>query len=254
MLHTTEHQQEKADLRRNFLKARESLPPEAWTQKSDRLISHLQTSHLFTCAETILAYFSFRQEPNLSPLFSDDHKWGFPRIQGKSLSWHSWQPGESLQQGKYGIFEPHPDSPTLQPDQVDLILVPAVACDYRGYRLGYGGGFYDRMLSSVEWASKPTIGIVFEEAYLPQLPIDDWDKPLQGVCTESSLKIDLLNLMILPQFTFSKFSRRGHCPRRSNHLLASKHLVRQIQLLYYDVAITMSSIFFKIKIYFITQK
>jgi len=184
MLNKIEDKPNKAQLRRNFLTARQSLPPEAWAAKSDRLRTHLQASPLFTSAETILAYFSFRQEPNLSPLFTDNHRWGFPRIEGKSLSWHRWKKGEPLQTGSYGIFEPHPDSPTLQPDQVDLILVPAVACDYRGYRLGYGGGFYDRMLSSAEWASKPTIGIVFEEAYLPELPIDDWDKPLQGVCTE----------------------------------------------------------------------
>jgi 5-formyltetrahydrofolate cyclo-ligase len=90
-----------------------------------------------------------------------------------------------MQTGAYGIFEPHPDSPTLQPVEVDLILVPSVACDERGYRLGYGGGFYDRMLSSAEWALKSTIGIVFEFAYLPQLPTDKWDKPLQTVCTET---------------------------------------------------------------------
>lgn len=107
----------------------------------------------------------------------------------KSLLWHSWKPGEPLQRGAYGIFEPHPDAPRLEPSEVDLILVPSVACDYRGYRLGYGGGFYDRMLSSPEWASKPTIGIVFEFAYLPQLPVDEWDKPLQGVCTETGCHI-----------------------------------------------------------------
>lgn len=189
MLNSIENKLKKVELRRNLLSSRQSLPPEAWAAKSDRLISHLQTSPLFTWAETILAYFSFRQEPNLSPLFPDHHRWGFPRVVGKSLSWHSWQPGEPLQQGNYGIFEPQPDSPTLQPDQVDLILVPAVACDYRGYRLGYGGGFYDRMFSCAEWASKPTIGIVFEEAYLSELPIDNWDKPLQGICTEMGLKI-----------------------------------------------------------------
>lgn len=68
---------------------------------------------------------------------------------------------------------------------VDLILVPAVACDRHGYRLGYGGGFYDRMLSLNEWTTPPTVGIVFDFAYLPQLPIDRWDKPLQAVCTET---------------------------------------------------------------------
>ena len=166
------------------------MPAQEWQQKSDRICSHLQSSPLFTCAQTILAYFSFRQEPNLSPLFTDtQHRWGFSRIENKSLVWHSWQPGDSLQTGAYGIYEPHPDSPTLQPHEVDLILVPAVGCDAQRYRLGYGGGFYDRLLSSQEWASKPTIGIVFEFAYLPQLPVDPWDKPLHSICTEERCQV-----------------------------------------------------------------
>ena len=177
---------EKRELRRSLLETRQSMPLEDWREKSDRICTHLQSLPLFTSSQTILAYFSFRQEPELSPLFTDTkHQWGFSRVQGKSLTWHRWKPGEPLQKEKLGIFEPHPDSPRLSPKEVDLILVPAVACDKRGYRLGYGGGFYDRMLSSTEWASKPTIGIVFEFAYLSQLPIDQWDKPLQLVCTET---------------------------------------------------------------------
>ena len=185
-----EQQPSKAALRRTLLKQRQSMPVQEWQEKSDRICSHLQSSPLFTRAQTILAYFSFRQEPDLSPLFTDTkRRWGFPRTENKSLVWHSWQPGESLQTGAYGIFEPHPDSPTLQPNEVDLILVPAVGCDVQRYRLGYGGGFYDRLLSSAQWASKPTIGVVFDFAYLPQLPIDPWDKPLQAICTEIELKM-----------------------------------------------------------------
>jgi 5-formyltetrahydrofolate cyclo-ligase len=86
--------------------------------------------------------------------------------------------------GAYGILEPHPQAPTLSPSEVDLILVPAVACDLQGYRLGYGGGFYDRMLSNPAWAKLPTIGIVFDFAHLAQLPKDPWDQPLHHVCTE----------------------------------------------------------------------
>lgn len=180
----------KAELRRLLLKSRQSMPVEEWREKSDRICFHLQSSLLFSQAQTILAYFSFRQEPDLSSLFIDNKKrWGFPLVEGKSLIWHSWKLGEQGKKGSYGIFEPSAQSPTLEPDEVDLILVPAVACDLRGYRLGYGGGFYDRMLSSPDWQVKPTIGIVFEFAYLEQLPIDDWDRQMHGVCTEFGLRM-----------------------------------------------------------------
>ncbi len=175
-------QQNKTQLRRVLLKKRRSLPESIWRYKSDLLCDRLQSLPLFRSAQTILAYFSFRQEPDLSPLFSSDRRWGFPRCVGKSLVWHSWMPGDRLQVGAYGINEPHPESPLLKPSEVDLILVPAVACDYQGYRLGYGGGFYDRMLSSPEWANTPTIGIVFDFAYLPVLPVEPWDKRLHHVC------------------------------------------------------------------------
>lgn len=180
----------KTKLRRSLLKARQSLPEAAWREKSDRICQHLQASPQFCQAQTILAYFSIRQEPNLSLLFNDSQKlWGFPRCVAKSLLWHSWKPGQDLQKGDYGIFEPKADSTRLQPNDVDLILVPAVACDKSGYRLGYGGGFYDRMLSLPEWAAKPTIGIIFKLADLAELPVDNWDVKLHGVCTESGLRM-----------------------------------------------------------------
>ncbi len=195
----------KAELRRSLLKKRQSMPVEEWREKSDRICTQLLSSPLFTQAKTVLAYFSFRQEPDLSPLFTGGQNalkfagknifpatslhptkiWGFPRCVGNDLSWHVCTPNDSVNVGTYGIPEPHPDAPSIDHAQVDLILVPCVACEYKGYRLGYGGGYYDRLLASPEWASKPTIGIVFDFAYLQQLPIEPWDKPLDTVCTES---------------------------------------------------------------------
>ncbi|OUL34424.1 5-formyltetrahydrofolate cyclo-ligase [Nostoc sp. 106C] len=179
-------QLDKTKLRRTLLKKRQLMPMNEWREKSDRICTQLQTSILFTQAKTILAYFSFRKEPDLSSLFADNkYRWGFPRCVGKSMYWHIWTPKDAVEIGSYGITEPHPHAPTIEPAEVDLILVPGVACDYQGYRLGYGGGYYDRLLSSPEWATKPTMGIVFDFAYLPQIPVEDWDKPLQAVFTET---------------------------------------------------------------------
>ena len=194
----------KIQLRRTIIKTRESLTVEEWQEKSNLICRHLQTSVLFSQAKTILAYFSFRQEPDLSCLFTNSHDdnsqitwakttwakttWGFPRCVDKSLDWHRWEPNDSVITGTYGITEPHPELPRIYSTQVDLILVPCVACNHQGYRLGYGGGYYDRLLSSPEWESIPTIGIVFDFAYLPQLPIENWDKPLRTVCTETGFR------------------------------------------------------------------
>jgi 5-formyltetrahydrofolate cyclo-ligase len=181
----------KIDLRRSLLKARRALAPEIWREQSDRLCAHLQNAPQFIQAHTILAYTSFRQEPDLSPLisgFDGSKRWGLPRCVGKSLVWHVWSStSRPLQSGAYGILEPHADEPILDIEMVDLILVPAVAGDRQGYRLGYGGGFYDRLLSDPNWAAKPTLGILFDFALLPRLPIDPWDRPLHGICTETGL-------------------------------------------------------------------
>lgn len=181
---------QKTALRRSLLEARQKMPQETWRYKSDRLCAHLQSSAWLAEAKIILAYFSFRQEPDLSPLFhqfNSSHQWGVPRCVNRTLVWHLWSPEQIYQPGAYGIPEPAADAPLLNVADVDLILVPCVACDVKGYRLGYGGGFYDRLLSHPTWASIPTIGIVFEFARLPSLPVEPWDRPLQAICTEVGL-------------------------------------------------------------------
>lgn len=195
-----EYKLEKSELRRNIIKQRQSLSQDEWRGKSQAICKNIYNSSLFNQAKTILAYFSFRQEPDLSYLFSgnksDNEKtWGFPRCVEKSLFWHFWKSEDELIAGKYGIKEPRPDSPIINPQEVDLILVPCVACDYQNYRLGYGGGYYDRFLSSPEWESIPTIGIVFDLGYLPEVPIEVWDKKLDSICTETDLISSNINIL-----------------------------------------------------------
>ena len=179
-------QLEKAKLRRSLLQTRQAMSREAWQSKSTQLCQQLAALSVFKQARTVLAYFSVRQEPDLSLLFQIEKTWGFPRCVHQSLVWHQWCPHSPypLQKGTFGIWEPHPDAPTLNASEIDFMLVPAVACDRQGYRLGYGGGFYDRLLSSPAWSAIPTIGIVFEVALFPHLPHAEWDRSLTAVCTE----------------------------------------------------------------------
>jgi len=99
-------QLDKSSLRHKIIRQRQSLSSTQWQEKSSLICDRISENALFKEAKTILAYFSFRQEADLTPLFSLNKNWGFPRCVGKSLVWHSWQPGAELQSGKYGIKEP----------------------------------------------------------------------------------------------------------------------------------------------------
>ncbi|NJM76806.1 MAG: 5-formyltetrahydrofolate cyclo-ligase [Acaryochloridaceae cyanobacterium RU_4_10] len=188
---------DKKVLRQTLLQQRKELSDRDWTEKSKAICENIAQTECFRKAKTVLAYFSVRQEPDLSYLWTLDAAskcWGLSRCVGKTLVWHQYNPHlpKQVQPGAYGILEPLPTLPLVKPDSVDLILVPAVACDRRGFRLGYGGGFYDRLLAQPEWADKPTIGIVFEFALLNQLDADPWDRPMRSVCTENGfMAIDL---------------------------------------------------------------
>ncbi|MBW4440123.1 MAG: 5-formyltetrahydrofolate cyclo-ligase [Plectolyngbya sp. WJT66-NPBG17] len=174
----------KSELRKIYLQKRRSLSLQEWESKSKQVCEHLKASPHLHSAKTVLSYCSFRQEPDLQELLTIPKVWGLPRCVEETLSWHVWTPGK-LRSNKFGIQEPDPNSTLINPEQVDLILVPCVMCDRRGYRLGYGGGFYDRLLNQPEWQGKSTIGIVFDFAVIDELSIDTWDQPLRTICTES---------------------------------------------------------------------
>ncbi|BFM38323.1 5-formyltetrahydrofolate cyclo-ligase [Synechocystis sp. LKSZ1] len=178
---------EKQRLRQQFSQARRTLAKSLWQANSQRLCHHLCQWPQFQQAQTVLAYFSIRQEPDLTSLFALPKVWGFPRCQGLHLTWHRWQPGEPLQQGAYGILEPLAEADLILPSTVDLLLIPALAVDDRGYRLGYGGGYYDRLLAQPDWHKIRTLGVLFASARVPHLPTDPWDIPLTVLVTEEGI-------------------------------------------------------------------
>lgn len=183
-------QKQKIQLRKELINQRQMLSRVEWQAKSEQICRNLASNPLWQQATNILAYFSYRQEPDLSPLFkkaSLQKQWGFPRCLDKSLTWHWWHTPQILVPNKYNILEPLATNSPIEPKQVDLLLVPTVSCDRAGYRLGYGGGYYDRLLSNPDWQNIPTIGITFEFAYLDKLPVEAWDMTLNNICTEKTI-------------------------------------------------------------------
>jgi 5-formyltetrahydrofolate cyclo-ligase len=177
-------------LRKQLLTQRRSMSPQNWRTQSDQICHHLKTDDQFRFAKTVLSYFSTQQEVDLSSLwiepinYQDKKIFGFPICEGKQLLWRAWKLGDALVSGAFGILEPDRSGPIILPEQVDLMLVPWVGCDRSGYRLGYGGGFYDRLLADAAWRSVPTIGIGFGFGVVEALPKEPWDLPLDRICTD----------------------------------------------------------------------
>lgn len=182
-----DQQQVKKQLRRSYLSQRHQISHQVWQQKSKDLGDRLSDWQIFQQAQNILTFTSFRQEPDLSSLWQrfPDRNWGFARCIEKDLMWHQVAIADfanQMQLGAFNILEPLHDLPPMDLGNIDLILIPALACDRQGYRLGYGGGFYDR------WLPKSTglkAGIIFDEFHVDELPHDVWDVPLDAILTDS---------------------------------------------------------------------
>jgi len=103
----------------------------------------------------------------------------------KQLAFHMWFPGCEMEEDAYGIPKPK-DTPQFQPT---LLLVPCVGYGPRGVRLGYGGGFYDRTLATLQ--PRPfTVGLAYSHGHLPWLEAEPHDVPLDAVVTEEGVAWD----------------------------------------------------------------
>jgi 5-formyltetrahydrofolate cyclo-ligase len=127
----------------------------------------------------------FRAWPLLRRLHRAGYRLALPVMQGKGkpLIFRAWAPGDAMDSGVWGIAEPKADKPALEPD---VLLVPLLAFDTAGRRLGYGGGFYDRTLRLLR-SRKPVtaVGIAFEAQQVDAVPHLDYDERLDWVLTPS---------------------------------------------------------------------
>ncbi len=142
-----------------------------------------------TSPVVVSGFSAIRDEIDLAPLLArlagEGHRLALPVMQGKGrpLLFRAWAPGDAVASAKWGIAEPLPDKPEVYPD---VVLVPLLAFDPKGYRLGYGGGFYDRSLAGLR-AKKPlvAVGIAYDELKIDAVPHLDYDQRLDWVLTPS---------------------------------------------------------------------
>ncbi|MEH6630309.1 MAG: 5-formyltetrahydrofolate cyclo-ligase [Halopseudomonas aestusnigri] len=139
----------------------------------------------------VSAYWPLGDELDPMPLLNTLHTKGYRPVlpvmlgAGKPLIFKSWAPGDELEDAGFGTREPHADKEELEPD---VLFVPLLAFDRAGYRLGYGGGFYDRTLDKLRaYKSVTAIGIAYAAQEMEAVIRGPYDQPLDYVVTEAEV-------------------------------------------------------------------
>lgn len=135
---------------------------------------------------SLLLFAPLPGEPDVTGLLAHHGKksFHFPRISGDSLQLFRWQPESSWITGPFGVQEPDPESwEESSPDQIDLALIPGLAFDCFGGRLGRGKGYYDRLLGDHSFRGLKA-GICHEERIFAFIPMEPHDIPMDLILTE----------------------------------------------------------------------
>ncbi len=189
----------KAELRKQLRAKRARLPREAQRRAAQRVAAHLAATREFRASRRIACYLPSDGELDPSPIIERIWRMGktaylpvLSRRPRDRLWFAPAAPGMELRPNRYGIPEPHvPPRARVRADQLDLVLLPLVAFDGKGNRLGRGVGFYDRSLAfrhERRFLCKPhLLGLAHEFQRVPSLPVDPWDVPLDGIVTEQGV-------------------------------------------------------------------
>ena len=180
---------QKARLRQKCKSIRNELGNSFRQQASNIICKHLSAWDFFQKANVVLTYMPMRTEVDLQPLLTDfpEKHWLIPRIlpgeEGR-MDFHTYDPN-SLILHPFGMAEPTPNSPKLLPEEIQLVLVPGLAFDRFGWRLGYGGGYYDRFLANFRG---DCVGIAFQALFFDTLPHGKYDIPVSRIVSENGMQ------------------------------------------------------------------
>jgi 5-formyltetrahydrofolate cyclo-ligase len=181
-------QAEKKAIRASVLNARDAMPPDQRARESMKMCELIIASTPYQRATTVLAYASFGGEFDTSFLLqrvlTDKKNLVMPRIDNdmQRLQLHRVNHLNELVAGGWGIREPHAEAKIVMPNEIDFILVPGVAFDSAGFRIGYGKGFYDKLLSSVSLAST-RLSAAFDCQIIDAVPNEAHDQRVDIIIT-----------------------------------------------------------------------
>lgn len=178
---------EKAALRASARDARAALGAEQCAADSAAIAERVLALPELADARVVLAYGATPEEVDVAGVAAALRARGvrvaYPRVDAPGeLTLHAVADESELVAGAFGLREPAADAPTVEAAEIDAVLVPGVAFDERGGRLGYGGGFYDRLLVRLS-AHCVRIGVAFEEQMVAAIPREEHDAGLDWVVT-----------------------------------------------------------------------
>jgi 5-formyltetrahydrofolate cyclo-ligase len=180
----------KAKLRKELRRRRQDLSPSSQLAAAAATARHITGVPGWSGARRIALYLANDGEVATTPVAELCRTTGkqlfLPVIDEQNvLEFAEWIDGAELIANRFGIPEPPPHSLRCDASELNIILMPLVAWDRLGGRLGMGGGFYDRTLAGVK--GPLLVGLAHEVQEVPQVPRDDWDILLDFVVTESAL-------------------------------------------------------------------
>ncbi len=180
--------QDKSALRTTMLARRAAMSADERTAAAAGLLATFQREQPFRQAPVVSGFWPMGDELDIRPLMQElagqGSRIALPVVlkRGEPLLFREWRPGDVLDKGVFGTSHPSPLRETLEPD---ALLVPLLACDGNGWRLGYGGGFYDRTLLRLRNRKEiVAVGVGFNSQVVPEVPHGPEDQSIDWLLTD----------------------------------------------------------------------
>lgn len=172
----------KTALRKQIREKKRAMTPQQIENASRDLGRQFAASSLYREAKTIYGYLPYNQEvrtvPMLEQALRDGKRVAVPKVYGDEMKFIYLDDLSKVEKGYSGIPEPILDEPVAN-DATALVLMPGLAFDPQGHRIGYGGGFYDKFLASEP--DHPTLALCYDFQMLPHLETEEFDMPVDCV-------------------------------------------------------------------------